>query len=125
MAKKQTTKVVENPNDWKLVHIMGHGKTRINEEEKSKEVDTTELATAQAVIDFLYSKKPTDRTVSSEFHVITFAKGLFARFVPKASEEKAFSIKFDEFDGAIFSAFLAEVEAKATEQKPFFLTGNN
>lgn len=30
MAKKQETAVVENQNDWKLVHIMGHGKTRLN-----------------------------------------------------------------------------------------------
>ena len=56
MAKKQITKVVENPNDWKLVHIMGHGKTRINEEEKSEILKSDFLNLSQKLVYFKKNK---------------------------------------------------------------------
>jgi len=109
MAETQTT-IVENPNEWKLVHIMGHGKTRLNTATE-KEVVTTELTKAQAVIDFMISKKPVDNNAGTEFHVITIARDLFVRFIPKNKDEKTYSIKYPEMDVTLVADLVAELEA--------------
>jgi hypothetical protein len=110
MAKKQTATVVENPNDWKLVHIMGHGKTRLNTATE-KEVVTTELTKAEAVIAFMLAKKPADSNAGTEFHVITIARDLFVRFIPKNKDEKPYSIKYPEMDATLVADLVAELEA--------------
>ena len=99
---KNTDEIATN-TDWKNLHIFGYGETRLVIEENieisnentdnseeininlniyrgnstlkiiEENIETSKLTKAQALIDFVYSKKPIDNNAGLLFHAITFA----------------------------------------------------
>lgn len=108
MAKKNTTTATSK--EWRLVHIICNGTTRL-ENDTEKTVNTASLTKAQVLIDFVYSKKPEDVVASKDFHVITIAKDLFARFIPKNVDEKHFQIEYKDLDEKLVLDLIVEIEA--------------
>ena len=53
------------------IHIFGYGETQINSKDLSVKVKTDSLTTVQAVINQVFSKKPSDNpTLVTDFHAI-------------------------------------------------------
>ena len=53
------------------IHIFGYGETQINSKDLSVKVKTDTLTTVQAVINQVFSKKPSDNpTLVTDFHAI-------------------------------------------------------
>lgn len=95
---------------WNTLHIFGYGETQVNGS-ISKKVATTSLTKVQAVIDYVYSLKPTDNNAGLEYHAITIVKNVFARFTPKTQGEQSYSISFKDFNTATTEELVAELEA--------------
>ena len=95
---------------WNTLHIFGYGETQVNGS-ISKKVATTSLTKVQAVIDYIYSLKPTDNNADVEYHAITIVKNVFARFTPKTEGEQSYSIAFKDLNIAIIEELIAELEA--------------
>ena len=130
MAKKnqmiQKNTPVTPTNDWINLHIYGFGQTQLNENNtsdnennvagdgqfskiKEKRVLTSTLTKAQAVIDFVYGKKPVDSDAGVEFHAITIVKDVHCLYVPKNSSEKYFRIEYKDMDANLIQDLVAEL----------------
>jgi hypothetical protein len=114
MAKR---KIIEQPieeqkNGWNTLHIFGYGETQLNGS-IGKKVETSSLTKVQAVIDYIYSLKPEDVTAGNDYHAITIIKGVFARFTPKNSEEKSFSVEYKNIDTTTINELVLELESLA------------
>jgi hypothetical protein len=130
MAKKnqviQENVPVTPTNDWINLHIYGFGQTQLNENNtsdnvnnvagdgqfskiKEKRVLTSTLTKAQAVIDFVYGKKPVDSDAGVEFHAVTIVKDIHCLYVPKNSAEKYFRIEYKDLDATIIEDLVAEL----------------
>jgi len=106
----------EEQKGWNTLHIFGYGETQVNGS-TSKKVATTSLTKVQAVIDYIYSLKPTDNNASVEYHDITIIKNVFARFVPKTEGEQSYSIDFKELDLTSIEELVKELETFSIEKK--------
>ena len=132
MAKTTTKTATTQPtNDWKNLHIFGYGETKLITETKSetpngnagllgggllqneKVAKTIDLTKAQAVVDYIYSKKPADSDAGVEFHAITFVKDFHCVYVPKNIAEKHFRIEYKDLDLAIIQELVSELQALA------------
>jgi hypothetical protein len=130
MAKKNTVEVpVIVTNEWKTLHIFGYGETkliddiqldnqnllaggevdRINE----KVVKTSTLTKAQAIIDFVYGKKPADSDAGVEFHAITIVRNVYGMYVPKNVNQQVFRIKYEDIDATLIQDLVSELQAIA------------
>jgi hypothetical protein len=130
MAKKNTVEVpVIVTNEWKTLHIFGYGETkliddiqldnqnllaggevdRINE----KVVKTSTLTKAQAIIDFVYGKKPVDSDAGVEFHAITIVRNVYGMYVPKNVNQQVFRIKYEDIDATLIQDLVSELQAIA------------
>lgn len=109
MAKQKKAPATTDSKEWKLVHIFGYGETRL-EGSSEKTVTTTTLTKVQALIDFMRSKKPVDSDAGELFHVITIAKDLFGRYIPKNKDEKHYALKYNELDLKLVEDLVAEIQ---------------
>lgn len=71
------------------IHIFGHGETQINSKDLSVKVKTTDLTSAQPLIDAIWLKKPENSEAEQEYHVIHCLSYEDVRYVSKNS----FSLK--------------------------------
>lgn len=127
MAKKTTT---TQPNsDWKNLHIFGYGETKLvsfsnttsDSDSKigllgkinEKVAKTVDLTKAQALVDYIYSKKPADSDAGVLFHAITFVKDIHCLYVPKDTNEKHFRIEYKDLDLALIQDLVSELQALA------------
>ena len=132
MAKKNQVDAVEPaPNQWKTLHVFGFGKTQlINEMQLGKlrkaernlvddklpkfmddRVETSTLTKAQALIDFVYSKKPADSDAGVEYHAITIVKNVHCLYVPKNVDEEHFRILYKDMDATLIEDLVSELQA--------------
>ena len=92
---KNTDEIATN-TDWKNLHIFGYGETRLVIEENinlntyrgnstlkiiEENIETSKLTKAQALIDFVYSKKPIDNNAGLLFHAITIVNNNYCIYV--------------------------------------------
>jgi hypothetical protein len=138
MPKK--TDKIETNTDWKNLHIFGYGETRLVTEENielsnenldnSKEkninlnifignlrlniieenIETSKLTKAQALIDFVYSKKPIDNNAGLLYHAITIVNNNYCVYVPKSNTENHFSFKYNEIDALLIEDLITEIK---------------
>ena len=137
--RKKTDKIETN-TDWKNLHIFGYGETRLVTEENielsnenidnSKEkninlnifignlrlniieenIETSKLTKAQALIDFVYSKKPIDNNAGLLYHAITIVNNNYCVYVPKSNTENHFSFKYNEIDALLIEDLITEIK---------------
>lgn len=135
---KNTDEIATN-TDWKNLHIFGYGKTRLvieenieisnentdNSEEENinlntyrgnstlkiieENIETSKLTKAQALIDFVYSKKPIDNNAGLLFHAITIVNNNYCIYVPKSDTENHFSFKYNEIDALLIQDLITEI----------------
>ena len=135
---KNTDEIATN-TDWKILHIFGYGETRLvieenieisnentdNSEEKNinlnifrgnsrlkiieENIETSKLTKAQALIDFVYSKKPIDNNAGLLFHAITIVNNNYCIYVPKSDNENHFSFKYNEIDALLIQDLITEI----------------
>ena len=135
---KKTNKIATN-TDWKNLHIFGYGETRLVIEENieisnentdnseeininlniyrgnstlkiiEENIETSKLTKAQALIDFVYSKKPIDNNAGLLFHAITIVNNNYCIYVPKSDTENHFSFKYNEIDALLIQDLITEI----------------
>jgi hypothetical protein len=132
MAKKnqvsQANVPATEPNEWKTLHIFGYGETQLIDDVKidhqqiftgggelpkivDNKVSTSTLTKAQALIDFVYSKKPADSDAGVEFHAITIVRDFHCVYVPKNVAEKHFRIEYKDMDAKLIQDLVSELQA--------------
>lgn len=95
----------------KTIHIFGYGETQIVGKDTNKKVLTSSLTSAQAVIDNVYGKKPTDVNAGALFFTINIHIDMFSDYIPEEREEKHFRTPYSELDSALIDALISEIEA--------------
>jgi hypothetical protein len=143
--KIQVENTIQN-NEWKTLHIFGYGETRLvtelnvqnenvqdvnvdNENVKKvnffngrnykiseKNVNTSTLTNAQALIDSVYSKKPIDSNAGLLFHAITIVRNTHCIYVPKNNVENHYVVKYNEIDALLIQNLVDELQL-ITEEK--------
>jgi len=106
--------------DIKTIHIFGCGDTQIVAKDVNiddldssvKKVSTSTLPSAQAVIDHVYGKKPSDNDAKKDFFAINIHLDMFADFLPEAKGEEPFRTKFEDLDKALIDSLISEIEAQ-------------
>ena len=128
MAKKNTTETPVTPtNEWKNLHIFGYGETKLIDDIQldnpsvfrggednvinEKVVKTSTLKKAQAIIDFVYGKKPADSDAGVEFHAITIVRNVYGMYVPKNVNETVFRIEYKDMDATLIQDLVSELQA--------------
>lgn len=96
-----------------IIHIFGYGETQINSEELSVKTKTTELTKAQAVVDYIWSKKPQDSNAEQKFHAIHLFGYEDARYVSK----DGFSIKKDDLLKPLIDELIVELQEIKAKQE--------
>ncbi len=94
------------------IHIFGYGETQIIGEGINKKVLTSSLSSAQAVIDNVYSTKPTDNNAGTTYFAINIYIDLFSDYIPKTQGEDSFRTPYSELDATLINALILEVEAQ-------------
>lgn len=92
---------------WNTLHIFGYGECQAIGKEYNKKIGISQLATAQAVIDNIYSKKPVDNDASAQHRVITIFNDMDGRYFPE--QGKSFSVAFSQLDAALSQALVDEI----------------
>ena len=135
---KNTDEIATN-TDWKNLHIFGYGETRLVIEENieisnentdnseeininlniyrgnstlkiiEENIETSKPTKAQALIDFVYSKKPIDNNAGLLFHAITIVNNNYCIYVPKSDTENHFSFKYNEIDALLIQDLITEI----------------
>jgi len=119
------TDEIATNTDWKNLHIFGYGETRLVIEENieisnentdnsqlkiiEENIETSKLTKTQALIDFVYSKKPIDNNAGLLFHAITIVNNNYCIYVPKSNTENHFSFKYNEIDALLIQDLITEI----------------
>lgn len=96
---------------FETIHIFGYGETQIITSDVNKKVSTSTLRKVKALIDNVYSKKPSDHVAGKEYHVINIFNGMFADYMPKVQGEKSFRVKHEDLDSILINELVDEIKA--------------
>lgn len=96
---------------WSTIHIFGFGTTQLIGKDLNKQVPSLALTTLNAVIENIYSLKPTDVVASTDFHAINLFNDMNASWLPKTKEDKGFRVEFKDLDITLIDVLVAELEA--------------
>ena len=97
---------------WSTLHIFGYGETQIIGDKLNFKTATTNLTSAQAVVDNVYSKKPSDSDASASYHAVNIFHSMFADFQPKSG--KGFRVQYAQVDSVLIDALVEEIVALST-----------
>jgi hypothetical protein len=103
---------------WGTIHIFGFGTTQLIGKDLNKQVPSSALTTLNAVIQNVYSLKPTDVISSTDFHAINLFNDMNASWLPKTKEDKGFRVEFKDLDITLIDALVAELEAYTIPTAP-------
>jgi hypothetical protein len=96
---------------FNTLHIFGFGDVQVITKDGGKTKKASDLTTLQAVIDNVWSKKPSDNTGTKQYHAINIFEGMFADWQSKVQGEKGYRTPYLELDKAAIEALVAEVLA--------------
>jgi hypothetical protein len=96
---------------WGTIHIFGFGTTQLIGKDLNKQVPSSALTTLNAVIQNVYSLKPTDVVSSTDFHAINLFNDMNASWLPKTKEDKGFRVEFKDLDITLIEALIVEINA--------------
>jgi hypothetical protein len=98
-------------NTWSTIHIFGFGTTQLIGKDFNKQVPSTALTTLNAVIENIYSLKPTDVIASTDFHAINLFNEMRAMVLSKTKDSESFDVKFADLDITLINALIVEINA--------------
>ena len=74
--------------NWNTLHIFGFGDCQVISKEGGKTKKSIELTKLQAVVDNVWSQKPSENTSTKQYHAINVFQGMFADWQAKVKDEK-------------------------------------
>ena len=92
---------------YNTLHIFGYGECQLITDTDNKKVPTSDCASAQSVVDMVYSKKPNDNTAGTDYRTINIFNDMFADY---QSPEGNFRVDYAELDLALIEALVNEIE---------------
>ena len=98
-------------SNFNTIHIFGYGETQLISADSNKKVASSLLTSLQAVIDNVYSKKPTDNNAGTEYHAINIFNNMFADYIPKTKGEDSFRVKYADLDATLIDALILEINS--------------
>jgi hypothetical protein len=102
---------------YNTIHIFHFGTVQVIGKDTNIQTSITSVQTeAQAVIDNVWSKKPSDNNGTKEYHAINIFEGMFADWQPKVKGEKGFRTKIADLDSTLIDALAQAV--KNTQPTP-------
>lgn len=104
---------------FNTIHIFGFGTVQVIGKDTNIQTPISSVsAQAQAVIDNVWSKKPSDNNGTKEYHAINIFNGMFADWQSKVKGEKGFRTQYADLDATLIDALVSEVLAKQPAPAP-------
>ena len=97
--------------NWSTLHIFGFGDVQVISKDGGATKKAATLTKLQAVIDNVWSTKPTDNTSTKEYHAINIFEGMFADWQTKVPKEKGFRTEYSKLDNSLIQQLVDEVLA--------------
>jgi hypothetical protein len=92
---------------WNTLHIFGYGESQAIGEDYNKKTNTSDLLTAQAVIDDVYAQKPVGNDASADYRVITIFNDYEAVYFPNIGDN--FTVPFSQLNATLCQALVDEI----------------
>ena len=92
---------------YNTLHIFGYGETQVITDTENKKVATDSIVGVQALVDDLYSKKPSDNPATSDYRTITILNDMFADYSDESGN--SFRVDYSELNAALIDAVVLEV----------------
>lgn len=106
---------------FRTIHIFGFGIVQVIDKDLNIQCPTSDVqALADACIDNVWSKKPTDSNITNkDYHAINVFDTMFADWQPKTKGEKGYRTQYSELDDSLFQALAQGViDAQPTPPTP-------
>lgn len=104
---------------YSTIHIFGFGIVQVIGKNFNYQVKTSQVQTqADACINEVYSKKPTDSTTTNQYHAINIFNESFADWMSGLKIEKGFRINYSDLNSQVFETLAQDVIALANNQTP-------
>ena len=97
--------------NWSTLHIFGFGDVQVISKDGGATKKAATLSKLQAVIDNVWSTKPTDNTSTKQYHAINIFEGMFADWQTKVPKEKGFRTEYSKLDNSLIQQLVDEVLA--------------
>ena len=97
--------------NWNTLHIFGFGDVQVITADGGATKKSTDLTKLQAVIDNVWSTKPTDYSGTKEYHAINVFESMFADWQPNVKSEKGFRTQYAELNAVAIQELVDEVLA--------------
>jgi hypothetical protein len=97
--------------NWSTLHIFGFGDVQVISKDGGATKKVATLSKLQAVIDNVWSTKPTDNTSTKQYHAINIFEGMFADWQTKVPKEKGFRTEYSKLDNSLIQQLVDEVLA--------------
>ena len=95
--------------NWSTLHIFGFGDVQVISKNGGATKKASILTKLQAVIDNVWSTKPTDSKITKEYHAINIFEGMFADWQTKVPKEKGFRTEYSKLDDSLIQQLVDEV----------------
>jgi hypothetical protein len=92
---------------YNTLHIFGYGETQVITETENKKVATDSIVGVQALVDDLYSKKPSGNAATTDYRTISIFNDMFADYSDE--EGNHFRVDYSELNAALIDAVVLEV----------------
>lgn len=93
---------------WNTMHIFGYGQDQLISNTENKLVDKDLCPSTQAVVDMVYSHKPTDNPTTLDYRNINIFHDLFADF--SDNESNTFRVEYSELDSVLIEQLAVEIQ---------------
>lgn len=93
--------------NWSTLHIFGFGDVQVITKDGGATKKASTLTKLQAVIDNVWSTKPTDNTSTKDYHAINIFEGVFADWQPKVP--KGFRTEYSKLNDSLIQKLVDEV----------------
>lgn len=94
---------------YNTLHIFGYGETQLIGDDFNKKVSSSDLTKLQAVVDNVWSTKPSGSDASQSYHAINIFNDLFADWQPNSGS--GFRTQYADLDKVEIDALVDEINA--------------
>ena len=92
---------------YNTLHIFGYGETQVITDTENKKVATDSIVRVKALVNDIYSKKPSDNPATSNYRTITILNDIFADYSDEDGNH--FRVDYSELNAALIDAVVLEV----------------
>lgn len=92
---------------YNTLHIFGYGETQVITDTENKKVATDSIVGVQALVNDIYSKKPSDNPATTEYRTITILNDIFADYSDEQGNH--FRVDYSELNAKLIDAVVLEV----------------